>query len=475
MRRLRWFAILLTLGLVVAACGRSDDKSSASTTTAAQAASTGSGTGTGGTAATTTADKCKSEPLKATEVGVSETDITVTVMADVGSPLAPGLFQGNVDALNAFAKYVNAKGGVGCRQLKVKTWDSKLDPTETKNGLIDGCKNSVAMVGDNSLFNPDVAPMTGCTDKAGAATGLPNVAALANDINEQCAATTFLIQGVAETCPVKTGSPRPIKAFVGPTKWYVKNVTSDLHGMYMVPGDLPTTVQSATYTISAVAALGVKWDATPKVSGRDEQAAYTPRIQTLKAANSTFVQNGSNDRAFWTIRKEAKAQGLTSVKVWGCSLACYTRAFLTTGGADVEDTYIWMQFLPFEEADVNAEVKAYVDSVGGIDKADSFGAQAWQAAVLFKQVVDGIVAKEGPNAITRAKILDGLKNTKDFNANGFAGTKDLKGFSNCFVMLQVKGGKFVRVYPAEKGKFDCDAANIATVTIDPVEEAKKIS
>ena len=466
MRRLRWLAILIAFAFVVVACGRGDDSdSSASTTTAAAS--------TGASAATTTADKCKSEALKATEVGVSETKITVTVMADVGSPLAPGLFQGNLDAMNAYAKYVNASGGIGCRQLEVKTWDSKLDPTETKNGLIDSCKGSVAMVGSNALFNPDVTPMSGCVDKAGAATGLPDLAALANDINQQCNKTTYMIQAVSESCTTLTGS-RPLKAMVGPTKWYIKNVEPNLHGLFMVPGDLPTTVQSSTYQIAGQASVGVKWDATPKVSGRDEQAAYTPRIQTAKAANATYVYMGSNDRAMWTMRKEAKAQGLTSVKVWGCSLACYTKAFLATGGADVEGTYVWMQFLPFEEADSNPEAKAYVTAVGA-DKADSFGAQGWQAGVLFKQVVDGIVAKSGPNAITRKAILDGLAATKDFTANGWASPKDLKGFGECFMIMQVKSGKFERVYPAEKGKFDCTTGNVATVTIDPAEEAKKIS
>ncbi len=40
---------------------------------------------------------------------------------------------------------------------------------------------------------------------------------------------------------------RELKAMVGPTKWYLDNVEPDLHGVYLVPGDLPTTVQSATY------------------------------------------------------------------------------------------------------------------------------------------------------------------------------------------------------------------------------------
>ena len=426
-RKARVFLPLsVTFLLIAAACGRSNDNASTATTPATTAA-------TANTAGvTTTADPCKKEALAATEVGVTATTITVTVMADVGSPLAPGLFQGNLDALNAFA-----------------------------------------LVGDNSLFNPDVSPMEQCVDKAGAATGLPDLAALANDINEQCSKMAYIIQLVAEPCTPRTGV-RPLKAMVGPTAWYVKNLEPNLHGIYMVPGDLPTTVQSSTYQITGQATVGVKWDALPKISGADQQPAYTPRIQTAKAANSTFVYDGSNDRAMWTMRKEAKAQGLSSVKVWACSLACYTKAFLATGGADVEGTYLWMQFLPFEEADANPEATAYVQGVGA-DKVDSFGAQAWQSAVLFKQVVDGIVAKSGPNAITRKAILDGLAATKDFTANGWIGAKDLKGISPCFMIMQVQSGKFARVYPTAKGQLDCNASNVVTVTIDPAEEAKKIS
>jgi len=463
MKRFRWLAAFLVFGLMAAACGRGDDSNNSSTaTTAAPSAST------------TTANACQKEPLQATEVGVSATEITVQVMADVGSPLAPGLFQGNLDALNAYATYVNAKGGIGCRKLVVKTWDSKLDANETKNGLINACQNSVAMVGDNSLFNPDTKPMTECVDKAGKATGLPDIAALANDVNEQCASTAFIIQAVAETCPITLGQPRPLKAMVGDTKYYVSQFPG-LHGIFMVPGDLPGTVQSATYQIVAKQQAGITWDGTPKVSGRDEQPAYTPRIALMKSKGSTYVYDGSNDVAMIRIRKEAKAQGLDTVKVWACSLACYTRNMLTQGGADVEGTYMWMQFLPFEEADQNAELKAYVDGVGA-SKVDSFGAQAWQAAALFKQVVDGIVAKSGPNAITRAAILDGLKNTKDFTANGWMGTKgkDLRGISECFVLLQIKSGKYERVFPTQKGQMDCSAGNIVTINIDPVAEAAKI-
>lgn len=37
-------------------------------------------------------------------VGVTAKEITIEVMADTGSPLAPGIFQGDVDAVVGFAK-----------------------------------------------------------------------------------------------------------------------------------------------------------------------------------------------------------------------------------------------------------------------------------------------------------------------------------------------------------------------------------
>jgi ABC-type branched-subunit amino acid transport system substrate-binding protein len=460
----RWLIVVLVAALVAAGCGRSDDEDS-------------SAQGSDATTATTAAesddeDECEGETLEATEVGVTADTITIEVMADVGSPLAPGLFQGNVDAMNAYAEYINDNGGIACRRLVVKTWDSKLSAEESKNGLIDACKNALALVGSNALFNPDVSPMTGCVDMEGNATGLPDLAALANDVNQQCAETTFIIQAVSEQCPVVEGE-RPLKAFVGPTKYYVEQHPG-LHGIYMVPGDLPTTVQSATYQIAGQEQVGITWDATLKISGRDEQSAFTPRIQTLKSAGSTYVFNGSNDRAMINMRKEAKAQGVNTVEVWACSLACYTRNMLSQGGADVDGTYVWMQFLPFEEADQNDELKAYVDSLGE-SKVDSFGAQAWQAAALFKHVVDRIVEADGLNGITRARMLEELENTTDFTANGWMGEKDLRGFSNCYVLMQIQGGEFVRVHPEATGELDCSDDNVVEVVLDPAAEAAKIN
>ena len=52
------------------------------------------------------------EKPKATEVGVTDTEIRLAVIADVDTSLAPGLFQGSVDGAKGVAKFINANGGL---------------------------------------------------------------------------------------------------------------------------------------------------------------------------------------------------------------------------------------------------------------------------------------------------------------------------------------------------------------------------
>src|SRR5437899_1147921 len=268
MTKRRWVLAVLVLGTLLASCGRSSN-------------------GGGGTNATTAppsgSTACKNAKLEASDVGVTANTITIEVAADVGSPLAPGLFQGNIDAINGYAKYLNATGGLACRKVVVKEWDSKLNADEAKNGQIDACASAFAMVGTNSLFNPDVSTLQNCADKTGKATGLPDFAGIANDINELCNPTTYLATGSVEHCPLVLGKPRPITVSNGASEWFAK-ILPNGHGVYLVPGDLPTTVQSATYLLHAIELAGFKFDATPKVSGRDEQAAFTPIVQNMRNA-----------------------------------------------------------------------------------------------------------------------------------------------------------------------------------------------
>jgi hypothetical protein len=72
------------------------------------------------------------------------------------------------------------------------------------------------------------------------------------------------------------------------------------------------------------------------------------------------------------------------------------------------------------------------------------------------------------NAVTRQNLLDGLRTLTSFDAGGIIGTTDIanKKTSSCFVLIQVKNGKFVRVHPTKPGTFDCKKSNYVTIKDD---------
>jgi hypothetical protein len=452
MARRRVLCLLALMGILAAACGRSDPGATPQTSSPPTSAGA----------------NCSGEPLRATDVGVTADTITIQVMADTGSPLAPGLFQGNIDAVKGFEKYINDNGGIGCRKLVVQAWDSKLDPTESKNGLITACANSLAMVGNNALFNPDVTPMTGCLDSTGAATGLPDLAGLTADINEACAPTTYSVQPLGDACPVSPGA-RPITEYLGYWK-YLLTLNPNLKSVFMVPGDLPTTVLASTPILEGQRQAGIDVVEGVKVSGRDEQAAFTPKVQAVKTTGANMVYNNSNDVAMVNMRRESEAQGLTGVDIWACSVACYTDAF-KAAGSTVDGTYVGMTFLPFEEKDKNQELANYLDHV---PSPSSWGASAWQSAVLFKTVIDQIVATDGPNAITRANMMKTLASIDTFDANGWMAPLPLKGVGSCGLVMQIQNGQFHRVFPEEPGTFDCHPEYKETITVDPAKASESL-
>ncbi len=97
----------------------------------------------------------------------------------------PGLFQGVVDGVQSAAKYLNSKaggGGIGGRKLVVDFIDSKLNGNAARDGVITACQNDFAMVGTAALFLPTVEDQVNCTDKAGAATGLPDIGAVVTGV-----------------------------------------------------------------------------------------------------------------------------------------------------------------------------------------------------------------------------------------------------------------------------------------------------
>jgi ABC-type branched-subunit amino acid transport system substrate-binding protein len=456
-------AVVVALSLAFAACSSSGSGG-------------GGGGGLNGSSPTTGAnDACKGKTLTATETGVSASTITVTVMADVGSPLSPGLFQGSMDGVNAWAKYVNANGGLACRQVVVKEVDSKLSPDEAKNGIVSACGNSLVMLGTTALFLNDMRPAEGCKDKAGAVTGIPDLPVLQTEPVEQCSPISFAVIPNGGSCPYSGKGVRTFSAVTPAIDWFKKNVTSDLHGVFVVPNDLPSTITSSTVLFTGIERDGVKQDAEFGISGIATQSQYGSIAQAIKQHQSTWVMNGADYSGTLKMRNEAAQQGVNSVKVWACSLQCYAPNFVKQGGANVENQYAWLQFLPFEDKGSNKMLDAFLQNDA---KPDGFGLQAFASGLLLQQVVEKIVKDSGPNAVTRKAILDGIGQVHAFTAGGMLVPTDVAGKTpnKCIVIVQVKNGAWTRVDPIKKGTFDCsEPSAITTIKIDPLAAYKPTS
>ena len=217
---------------------------------------------------------------KADDVGITATEIRLAVIADVDTPVQPGLFQKSVDAMNAWAKTVNQAGGIAGRKLVIDFIDSKLNPNETRNAIIKACANDFAMVGGEALFLNNTADMVACKNSAGAAIGLPDMPGLALDTNENCSPVTFLAAGLGKYCATKDQHPQTYTVLQGDYLYYMKK-NKDLHGIWTVPGDLAATKNAVLATANAgvqagkdevvkVCAGGLKGGGESRAPGSDD-------------------------------------------------------------------------------------------------------------------------------------------------------------------------------------------------------------
>ncbi|MFN8027566.1 MAG: ABC transporter substrate-binding protein [Acidimicrobiia bacterium] len=402
---------------------------------------------------------------KAADVGITDTEIRLAVVADVDTPIQPGLFQASVDAMKAWAKVTNAAGGVAGRKVVIDFIDSKLNPNETRNAIITACANDFAMVGGEALFMNNVDDLVACKDASGKATGIPDVPGLALDTNQACSPVTYVIIGLGPYCATRTDNPQTYVAPQGDYRYYLSQ-DKDLHGVFLLPADLKSTRNALIPSFTAGVDLGIKKDGDGfyDVFQRDPQSALTPVVQAIKQNNSTFAYTGSNKMV--DLRKEATLQGVTSVKVWGCTQACYSQAVIDQGGSDVEGTTSVITTLPFyTEYTKNPTLKKLVAAVGGIDKVDSNAVASWLAALLFQDAAEKAV---GAGTLSRQALLDELGKESKFDAQKIIGPTDVANHMppNCIVITKITNGKLVRLYPKKVGTFDCSAKNLRTMQLD---------
>lgn len=423
---------------------------------------------TAGTSAVASAQA--DEKPDASDIGVTAKEIRVAVVADVDNTLAPALFQGSVAGMEGWAKYVNKNGGLAGRKVVVDFIDSKLNADEARNAVIEACSDDFVLVGTSALFLNNVDDIEQCVDGAGAVTGLPDIAVVTTELDQQCSPTTYGINPPQILCDTKDDHPQTFQGNAGRAFYYQKKYGKDLHGGYIFTSDIKAAeiANRASMIQMQEAGAGIKQDFEALISGRSTQPEYTPIVQQLKDNDSNYAQSGSSFNSTVLLRKEAKLQGITDPDfIWDCTLQCYDQKLLEQGGPDVEDQYISTLFLPFEEKGANKMLATFLKFTDK-DKVDGFAIQAFASGLLFQQAVEQAVEAGGVNNVTRAAVFEQLANINDFDAGGMIGVTDVGAHetTSCYVLLQVQNGKFKRVWPKKAGTFDCKARNRIEIELD---------
>jgi ABC-type branched-subunit amino acid transport system substrate-binding protein len=443
-RRFRWTAILTVVALA-----------SVGSATAAVAASSGGRAAAG-------------PPPTATEVGVTSSEIHIAVVADVDNTLQPGLFRGSVAGVRSFASYINSLGGIGGRKVVVDFIDSHLSNSEARNAVIRACSQDFALVGTSALFLNNVDDLLACKDQSGQTTGLPDIPVVATEIVQQCSPTSFPINPPQIVCGTRAQHPQQYQANAGRYFYYAKKFGKSLHGVYLYTGDLKSAHDANQVTGTALQNLGVKADLATSISALAPQSGYTPAAQSMKSKGSNFAEVELAYSQTVDLRKEAALQGVTDPKIlWSCTVQCYAPQFLSQGGASVEGQHISLGFLPFEEPKANKAVAAF-DKYTPADQRDGFAADGFAAGLALRDAANAVVKQSGTNGLTRKALLSALNNLTAFNGDGMFGTTNIGGRvpSDCYMIVQVKNGKYVREFPTKPGTLDCTKRNVVNFKLD---------
>ena len=350
----------------------------------------------------------------------------------------------------------------------VKHVDAKLSGDTARAAFKNACQDSFALIGTGVLLLTNFDDITGCADKAGAVTGMPDFGVTITEVNEQCSPSSFGINPGTLQCATKDQHPQTYVGSAGATSYYVKKF-GKLKGAFIYPSDSASAKNSQVPNFTSQGKRGISMVYSHDLSALDALPAYTSVVGGIRDSGANYARSGLAFNSTVNMRTEAQTQGLTGIKVWDCSLQCYDKKLIAPENVSVvEGQYVYMPFLPFlgktSEAKTNTMLAAFLKNT---TDPDGFAIQAFAAGLFFDEAVKASTGGDN-NKLSRKGLIAAAKNIHAFNANGMLQTTDVGGKvpGHCFVLTQVKNGQFVRVWPKKKGTFDCSTKNSLTLKLD---------
>ena len=372
-----------------------------------------------------------------TDIGVTDTSITIATIQDVGGDLRPGIREDNKKAMEAFVRYCNKQGGINGRTLELNEYDSAL--LEALEAFEQACaEDNFAIVGEGVIFDDaGVEPIVEC--------GIPTVPAFSTTAARQLSDLTF---------PPAPNPPDRIAT--GRFEWLKEEFPGVEERAAMLCASTTTTQYSCDRQVFAAEQAGFEF----VYQGETEitVANWGPFVDQLRQNDVTYLGMVADETNWAGLQRELQAQGL-DIQVVDSGGGIYSEEYLEQAGPAAEDTLISLGVTPLEEAKKVPELKKYarwVKRVGG--EPTALGISGWSAGLLFATAVQSMGSD-----VTRAGLISALQDIHEWDGNGLQALTDpgAKEPSGCFVQLQVKDGEFERIFP--RRGFECRPDDIADV------------
>jgi ABC-type branched-subunit amino acid transport system substrate-binding protein len=432
----RLLACVAVLTVLAAACGAQDAEEAAEkkndvTTTAVE------GGGESGAKKFGTVDS-PCGPGKATvaaaEAGKGTDKLYIGVGNDRSSTIRNGLNKEVWDSSVGFVAWCNEQGGIAGLQIEIVDLDAKL--LEVEAAMANACTQTFAIVGggitqDNFMFSgKDGSDFHKC--KLIAFPGF----AVSTDLNE----ANGQIQ------------PLPNPSYKRPSAWL-----EDLAELYpdkiadfgVVFGDFPSIRQNKDQVVGVAKAIdgyGKFTEITYDV-GTPNFALVAQQVKEAGLQMLSFVGEPGN---FAKFNRALKDQGFDGV-VFADSNQ-YDSIVIESGGPEgVEGAIARIASHPYEEGDrwpVTQEMKSIIEDNVPDAKIASLTNQSFSAWLLFAQSAKAC-AENGSGELTRDCVLGEAKKVTEWDGGGLHATANPAENlpSKCSMLVQVKDGKFTRLFP----------------------------
>lgn len=394
------------------------------------AGSEGSQSGGAATPGAAAADGCK--PGSATSTGVTPTEIKVGNVSQI-TGLVPGFAQTSINGVKAYFNMVNAAGGVCGRKLTLVTADDRFQSATNRSETEKMAGQALALVGSLSVVDDGGAPIIdekGIADVSIATTG-PRVAAKNNFSPNPIDPTPNAGNGLGKILQYFKGTDNISKAAI-----FYQDVATGANqaNSYKVDFEKAGVPVVATYPVAPTA------------------TNFNTQANDMKQKGVDFVITVAEVNAMANLAKAFQSVGyFPKVPFYGAQV--YGQKFLQLAGPAAEGTRLGLIFAIAEEAPANPAIAQmatwYERTAPGAD-LDFFSVAAWVGADMFVTALKAAGADP-----TQAKIVAELKKLTAYTGNGLVGTINpaQKKAPTCFNVIEVKGGKWVKTFPA-KG-FQC--------------------